>query len=61
MLDDIARAVALMLVFEGIMPFVAPHRWRNMALVLAQLSEKQMRLAGLASMFGGLVILLLWR
>jgi uncharacterized protein YjeT (DUF2065 family) len=61
MLDDIARAVALMLVFEGIMPFVAPNRWRNMALVLSQLSEAQMRLAGLASMFGGLVILLLWR
>ena len=34
MLEDIGRAVGLMLVFEGIMPFLAPSRWRNMAQVL---------------------------
>ena len=61
MLEDIGRAIALMLIFEGIMPFAAPTRWREMAQVLATVNERSMRLIGLVSMVIGLLLLWLWR
>ncbi len=61
MLDDIVRALALMLVFEGIMPFVAPNRWREMAKVLSTIDERSMRSIGLFSMVGGLLLLFIFR
>lgn len=61
MLDDIGRAVGLMLVFEGIMPFISPSRWRNMAQTLAVVDNKSMRLIGLLSMLLGLGMLIFWR
>jgi hypothetical protein len=61
MLDDIGRAVGLMLVFEGIMPFLSPSRWRNMAQMLAVVDNKSMRLIGLLSMLLGLGLLIFWR
>ena len=30
---DLAQAFCLMLVLEGIMPFLAPGRWRNMRIM----------------------------
>ena len=61
MLDDIGRAVGLMLVFEGIMPFLSPSRWRKMAQLLAVVDNKSMRLIGLLSMLLGLGLLIFWR
>mgnify|MGYP001262787876 FL=1 len=61
MLEDIGRAVALMLVFEGILPFVAPKRWREMAKVLATIDDRSMRSIGLFSMVGGLLLLFIFR
>jgi len=61
MLDDVGRAIGLMLVFEGIMPFLAPERWRNMAEVLATIDDRSMRIIGLLSMLGGLALLVFWR
>jgi uncharacterized protein YjeT (DUF2065 family) len=61
MLDDVGRAIGLMLVFEGIMPFLAPKRWRNMAEVLATIDDRSMRIIGLLSMLGGLALLVFWR
>ena len=61
MLDDIGRAVGLMLVFEGIMPFLSPSRWRNMTQTLAVVDNKSMRLIGLLSMLLGLGMLIFWR
>lgn len=61
MLDDIVRAIALMLVFEGILPFVAPNRWREMAKVLSTIDEGSMRSIGLFSMVGGLLLLFIFR
>ena len=60
MLEDIGRAVALMLVFEGILPFVAPKRWREMAKVLATIDDRSMRSIGLFSMVGGLLLLFIF-
>ena len=50
---DLAQAFCLMLVLEGIMPFLAPSRWRNMASLLAQVADRSMRIMGLVSMLLG--------
>ena len=55
----LAAAFALMLVIEGILPFVAPMRWREIFRKLTEMSDGQIRLAGLTSMILGLAILLL--
>ena len=54
-----AAAFALMLVIEGILPFVSPPRWRELFRKLTDMSDGQIRLAGLTSMILGLAILLL--
>ncbi len=51
-------AVALMLVFEGILPFLAPGLWRETFRRLTELSDGQIRFIGLTSMLIGLIILL---
>ena len=61
MLEDLGRAICLMMVIEGIMPFLAPHRWRNMAQMLATVDDKTMRTMGLVSMLSGAGILFLLR
>ena len=50
-------AVALMLVFEGILPFLAPGLWRETFRRLTEMSDGQIRFIGLTSMLVGLVIL----
>jgi uncharacterized protein YjeT (DUF2065 family) len=42
-----------MLVLEGVMPFLAPSRWRKMAGLLAQIDDRNMRMMGLVSMLLG--------
>jgi len=54
-------AFCLMLILEGILPFLYPQRWRKLVVQLAQISDRHMRLLGLASMLLGLGLLLLVR
>ncbi len=54
-------AVALMLVFEGLLPFLAPGIWRDTFRRLTEMSDGQIRFIGLTSMLVGLVILLFAR
>jgi uncharacterized protein YjeT (DUF2065 family) len=62
MSDLLLGAVALMLVLEGLLPFLSPGRWRSMFEKLARLSDGQIRFFGLSSMLIGLVLLLVyWR
>jgi uncharacterized protein YjeT (DUF2065 family) len=56
---ELARAFCLMLVLEGIMPFVAPARWRKVAEMLARVDDKSMRITGLVSMLTGAGLLFL--
>lgn len=51
-------ALALMLVIEGIMPFLAPRAWRDTFRRIIEMSDGQVRFIGLASMLCGLVLLL---
>lgn len=50
---ELAKAVCLLLVLEGVMPFIAPGRWRQMAQRLAQVDDRSMRIAGAVSMLAG--------
>jgi uncharacterized protein YjeT (DUF2065 family) len=57
--DIIVAGFALMLVIEGILPFTAPRFWREAFRRFTEMSDGQIRFAGLASMIAGLVILFL--
>lgn len=61
MWQDLLTALALVLIIEGIMPFLAPQRWQRMVEVLAELDPATMRRAGFASMMAGLLLLYLVR
>jgi uncharacterized protein YjeT (DUF2065 family) len=57
---QIAVAIALVFVIEGVMPFLAPGRWRNMVQLMAELDDRTMRAMGLFSMLLGLGLLYLF-
>jgi len=52
-------AFALMLVIEGLFPFLAPSAWRETFRRLMQLTDGQIRFFGLTAMLAGLVLLFL--
>jgi uncharacterized protein YjeT (DUF2065 family) len=52
-------ALALMLVIEGLLPFVAPRVWRETFRRVTELGDGQLRFIGLTSIIIGLVILVL--
>jgi uncharacterized protein len=57
--SKLLTAFALMLVMEGLVPFLAPAAWRETFLRLAQLANGQIRFIGLVSMLCGVVLLFL--
>lgn len=57
MWDEVLTAVALLLVFEGMMPFINPSRWRNVIRLVSEQPDRQVRLMGLFSMLMGAIIL----
>ncbi len=61
MTENILLAFALMLVLEGIVPFLAPKAWRETFRRLIQLSDGQIRFIGLTSMLIGLILLMIFR
>jgi len=50
-------AVALMLVAEGLLPFLSPQSWRRIFERALQLSDGQLRFLGLLSVLGGAAML----
>jgi len=55
--DDLFKALALVLVIEGIMPFISPHSWRQTMQQASQLSDNVLRAIGLISMLLGVLLL----
>jgi uncharacterized protein YjeT (DUF2065 family) len=55
--DVIAAGIALMLVIEGVLPFMAPRLWRETFRKATELTDGQLRFMGLASMLAGLALL----
>jgi uncharacterized protein YjeT (DUF2065 family) len=52
-------AFALMLIFEGLLPFLLPALWRDTFRRLTEMTEGQIRFVGLSLMIAGLLLLLL--
>jgi uncharacterized protein YjeT (DUF2065 family) len=55
--SEFVQALALLLILEGIIPFLSPRRFRQSLLSFASLEDRWMRVLGLVSMVAGLVIL----
>lgn len=61
MWETFLAAFGLMLVIEGLLPFLNPAAWRGVFERVLRLSDGQVRFFGLGSMLGGLLVLwLLW-
>jgi uncharacterized protein len=59
-MDSLFTALALVLVIEGLLPFISPKGWRSVFEKVLKLSDGQIRFYGLASMAVGLVLLLVF-
>ena len=59
MWDNIIPALALVLVIEGMLPFLSPKNWRDAMSQAAQLPDNVLRSIGFFSMFVGVLILYL--
>ena len=59
--STLLTAVALMLVIEGLLPFLVPSLWRETFRRLTEMSDGQIRFIGLTSMLAGLLLLFIVR
>jgi uncharacterized protein YjeT (DUF2065 family) len=59
MTETVFAALALVLVFEGLLPFFSPGRWRRVIEQVLKLSDGQLRFLGLCAMVTGLALLAL--
>lgn len=55
--DLLVGAFALMLIVEGLLPFISPVKWRAVFERAMRLSDGQIRFIGLSSMVAGLLTL----
>ncbi len=55
--NDLGAALALLLVVEGILPFLSPERLRRLLRVVDNMGDQQLRFVGITSMLLGLVLL----
>jgi len=60
MIDLLLGALALMLVFEGLLPFLSPTTWREVFAKALRLSDGQIRFLGLSSMLVGMLLLIVF-
>jgi uncharacterized protein len=57
--DSFWQALAIVLVIEGLLPFVSPGRWRSAFKQILMMSDGQIRFFGLCSVLIGLFALAL--
>ena len=55
--NDLFAAIALMLILEGLLPFLNPGRYRNILAMMEKVSDSQLRTMGLVVMVVGGVLL----
>ena len=55
--QDLVRAFGLVLVLEGLWPFLSPERWRGAILRVSSLDDRLLRGFGLAMMISGVIVL----
>jgi len=61
MLTMFLMALALVLIIEGVLPFLAPNLWRETFRRITRMSDGQIRFFGLTSMLIGVLLLFLVR
>jgi hypothetical protein len=61
MWNDLWVAMALMLVLEGMVPFLSPDTLRRMLVTMMHMDNRSLRIAGLISMLAGVGLLYLVR
>ena len=54
MWQELAVAISLVMIIEGLLPFIAPGRWREVILNVAHSNDRQIRIIGLISMLSRL-------
>jgi len=60
--EALLAALSLMLVVEGLLPFLSPTVWRQLFSRMLAMSDGQIRFVGLTSMVIGLLsLVLIWR
>lgn len=59
MTNTLLTALGLMLVIEGILPLLLPQAWRDTFRRMIEMKDGQLRFVGLASVIGGLVLIVL--
>ncbi len=59
MSESLWLAFALMLVLEGLLPFIAPKAWRSTFENLLTLHDGQIRFLGLGSILLGLILMMI--
>ncbi|OQW42848.1 MAG: hypothetical protein A4S08_10905 [Proteobacteria bacterium SG_bin4] len=60
MWENFLNAIALMLIIEGMLPFLSPQAWREAFKRLIETSDNQIRFIGLTSMMVGVMLLLIF-
>ncbi len=55
--SDLLAALALVFVFEGLMPFINPEGMRKVYLLAAQMDNQTLRFLGITSMLVGVILL----
>ena len=61
MWQDFGTALCLVLIIEGVVPFLYPNRWKEMSIRMGDIDASMMRWVGLASMLLGTLMLYLIR
>ncbi len=59
--SEIFTAIALVCVIEGLLPFIAPNRYRQLVAQIISLPEAQLRTFGLTAISIGVVVLFVLR
>lgn len=60
-MSTLLMAFGLMLVIEGLLPFVAPRLWRDTFRRVTEMADGQLRFVGLTSIIIGLAMILIFR
>lgn len=60
MASTLLMALGLMLVIEGLLPFVAPRLWRDTFRRVTELADGQLRFIGLTSILAGLALIMIF-
>lgn len=55
--QELLRALALVLVIEGLLPFLSPHAWKNAMTRALLVSPRILRVLGLLGMLAGVLLL----